>query len=314
MAPRFIGGVVGIATIPFLNAQNRGGASGVWDLIQQNYFKKRNVWPGTGYISVSGGNVADGLAPGNGYLYHTFTASGTLVIGGGTKTIEILVIGAGGHGGSGYYGGGGGAGGLIYRSNASAIEGTHSISIGAQGPGSGGDSSLNMGAGSNYVSRGGGYGGPRTGAGGPGGSGGGVGMPTPRGLGIQTTDPTLPNESKLYGFGNPGGPNAYGAGGGGSSVAGEPGPEGGGGDGKQFPQFQGPLIGLPAINPLNGFFAGGGAGGIYPSSSNPGGSGGGGNAPAGNASGYGSGGAGATPSGGAGGNATGGIVIIRYAF
>lgn len=314
MAPRFIGGVVGIATIPFLSEQNRGGAGGVWDLIQQNYFKKRNVWPGTGNISVSGGNVADGLAPGNGYLYHTFTASGSLVIEEGTKTIEILVIGAGGHGGTGYYGGGGGAGGLIYRSNASAIEGTHSISIGAQGPGSGGDSSLNMGAGSNYVSRGGGYGGPRTGAAAPGGSGGGVGMPGTEGLGIQTTDATLPSESRLYGFGNDGGPSAYGAGGGGATQAGEHGDDGGGGDGKQYPQFQGPLIGIPAINPLNGYFAGGGAGGVYPSSSNPGGEGGGGNASGGDASGYGSGGAGATPNGGAGGNATDGIVVIRYAI
>ena len=34
-----------------------------------------------------------------------------------------------------------------------------------------------------------------------------------------------------------------------------------GGLARQYPQFAGPLIGLPALNPLNGYFAGGGAGG-----------------------------------------------------
>ena len=50
---------------------------------------------------------------------------------------------------------------------------------------------------------------------------------------------------------------------------------GAGGDGLQFPQFTGPLIGVPALNPLNGYFAGGGAGGGSGYPSTPGGSSGG---------------------------------------
>ena len=35
--------------------------------------------------------------------------------------------------------------------------------------------------------------------------------------------------------------------------------------GKQYPAFTGPLIGVPALAPLNGYFAGGGGGGSEPS-------------------------------------------------
>ena len=71
-------------------------------------------------ITASGGNQSpgDGLAPGNGYKYHTFTSSGTFTVTEGTGEIEYLVIGGGGAGGGGYYriAGGGGAGGLLSNS------------------------------------------------------------------------------------------------------------------------------------------------------------------------------------------------------
>ena len=53
----------------------------------------------TSPFSATGGNVANGLEPGNGYAYHTFTTSGSLTLVGGTKTgFEVLVVGGGGGG------------------------------------------------------------------------------------------------------------------------------------------------------------------------------------------------------------------------
>ena len=49
-------------------------------------------------------------SPGNGYTYHVFTTSGSLVCSGGPKSVEYLVIASGGSG-SARHGGGGGAGG-----------------------------------------------------------------------------------------------------------------------------------------------------------------------------------------------------------
>ena len=65
-------------------------------------------------MEATGGNYV--LTPGNGYKYHTFTASGSFVCSelGDTGEIEVLVVGGGGGGGNGggEGGGGGGAGGL----------------------------------------------------------------------------------------------------------------------------------------------------------------------------------------------------------
>ena len=95
----------------------------------------------------------------------------------------------------------------------------------------------------------------------------------------------------------------------------------------QLPSFAGPLIGLPGLNPHNGYFAGGGGGGInsgQPSSYGARGLGGGGRGnvwpnsrapemPAVANTGGGGGGGVAhengSPGGGAGGS---GIVVIRY--
>tara|TARA_Y100000004_G_C8914806_1_gene412598 strand:+ start:423 stop:1358 length:936 start_codon:yes stop_codon:yes gene_type:complete len=64
-------------------------------------------------FAATGGNqnTAGGDAPGNGYKYHVFTSSGSLVCTGSPKNIEFLVV-AGGGGGGFSNGGGAGAGGL----------------------------------------------------------------------------------------------------------------------------------------------------------------------------------------------------------
>ncbi len=59
----------------------------------------------------TGGTVtAAGIAPGNGYRYHVFTAPGTFTVT-APGNVEYLVIAGGGGGGVGA-GGGGGAGGF----------------------------------------------------------------------------------------------------------------------------------------------------------------------------------------------------------
>ena len=48
---------------------------------------------GASPFSATGGNIADTLAPGNGYKYHTFGTPGSLVATGGPRAVEILVVG-----------------------------------------------------------------------------------------------------------------------------------------------------------------------------------------------------------------------------
>ena len=266
--------------------------------------------------SVTGGQQ-DGIQPGNGYVYHVFTAPGFLVVNcppGGVAPVDVLVVGGGGGGGTGWYGGGGGGGGVIYYPNYTLKKGPHSVTVGAGGAPStnGGDSTYGQ-PDNPLVALGGGYGGPRSAPGGPGGSGGGVGLPNAFGEGIQTTDLTIPANSRTYGHGNDGGPQAYGAGGGGASQAGFPGPQGGGGDGYDAGlTFDGPVIGYPGLNPQNGFFGGGGAGGAYPGGSQPGGAGGGAGVGNQGVDITGGGGGGGQNNGAAGGSGGSGVVIFRY--
>ena len=69
-----------------------------------------NKWAPTD-VAATGGTISD---PGNGYAYHTFKSSGSLVVsaipGGHPGTCEVLVVGGGGGSASGYYGGGGAGG------------------------------------------------------------------------------------------------------------------------------------------------------------------------------------------------------------
>ena len=247
---------------------------------------------------VSGGNAADGLEPGNGYKYHTFTSPGTLTISGSPEALEVLMVAGGGGGGaanspSGTDGGaGGGAGGLIYVPSFEFSPGDHPIVIGSGGSGAplpstpgGPDIASQKGGNTTWgnlltaIGGGGGGSGP---IGGPanthnpfgsgGGQGGGGSGPHPtdhEGTGYQPGAPQNIPAPSYQQFGNPGG-NAdnvaphSGGGGGGAGAAGGPGnnpAQREGGLARQYPQFAGPLIGLPALNPLNGYFAGGGAGG-----------------------------------------------------
>jgi len=278
-------------------------------------------------FSATGGNVS-ALAPGNGYKYHTFTSPGTFTVSGQSKNIELLVV-AGGGGAGGYRCSGGGAGGLIYygpqptTSTAGAsfpvVPGTYSVQVGAGGTGNDPDNSQN-GTPSYFgpvVATGGGAG--QQGPGGvPGGSGSGTGV---------NVNPNPIGGTGISGQGFPGGGSGpYGGGGGvtgggggaGGAGSANSGPTGGpGGNGLQFPSFTGPLIGVPSLAPLSGYFAGGGAGAAGPSNYGfAGGTGGLGGGGSGNA-------AGVTNSGG--GAASGypqdattpqpggpGIVIIRY--
>lgn len=279
---------------------------------------------------------ATGLAPGNGYIYHTFTGPGTFTVNsvGAPGTIEVLVVGGGGAGGADRTGGGGGAGGLRYQSTFSISIGSYPVTVGNGGPlGNNGSSSIF----STITSQGGGRGGtdpnyfgPSPGTGFPGGSGGGArsNSTASGGSGNSVTGTSTPAPSQ----GNPGGSNVSGvgvvggSGGGGAGAAGAPVSAGGsasaGGVGLQYPQFTGPLIGVPSLAPLSGYFAGGGGGGnAEPTGSTfaPGGLGGGGRGQSGDGStspspgvsnsGGGGGGAGPSTGGGTGGS---GIVIIRY--
>tara|TARA_R100000482_G_scaffold53432_1_gene19145 strand:+ start:482 stop:1429 length:948 start_codon:yes stop_codon:yes gene_type:complete len=278
-----------------------------------------------GSIIATGGNQSpsSGLTPGNGYKYHTFTSPGELTLTSGSGNVEVLVV-AGGGGGGNEQSGGGGAGGLAYNPSTpiKATLGPYAITVGnggnAQQPGS---PSTAIG----IIALGGGRGvrrDPSTGGGtGSGGSGGGGGSQDPSAP-HPGTQPGQPQPAGTSNYGNPGGSGTIpvGGGGGGAGASGSNGPPGAGGNGRQYPQFTGPLIGVPALNPLSGYFAGGGGGrgdaayGGSPANA-PGGAGGGGqaNRPTGDPgvanSGGGGGGSSDPGPGGSGGS---GIVVIRY--
>jgi hypothetical protein len=92
--------------------------------------------------TISGGTVTNIT----GYEVHTFTASGTLTVTGGTATVEYLVAGGGGANGL-WSAEDAGAGGLLVGSTALSA-GSYAISVGAAGTGAGsaptngGDSSI----------------------------------------------------------------------------------------------------------------------------------------------------------------------------
>ena len=244
--------------------------------------------------TITGGNV-EGLQPGNGYAYHTFTTPGDLIIptSQGPKTCEVLIVGGGGSGGSNAAGGGcggGGAGALLYAPTITLTPGSYPIEVGdwtAMNPSQNqtGNPSTAFGA----TADGGGYGGGGGGQkGGYGGSGGGgcAGSPYgPGGYPVKNPAPTPYGTFTAYrNIGGPGtGPSSPRKGGTGGE-AGDSGEEGDptarGGEGKQYPQFKGDLIGYPVMNILDGYFAGGGGGANngYPPGNNSmlGGNGGGG--------------------------------------
>jgi len=275
--------------------------------------------------------------------YTSFTASGTFSVPAGVAAVDVLVVagGGGGSGGDGSRGAGagGGAGGLIFMPDYPVTpSGTITVTVGCGGsngqaspdlntnkggPGSnssfGSPSDPGIGSGGILSAIGGGGGGSPTKAGQPGGSGGGAHSDGAE-PGGTATQPTQPDNSGAYGFGNPGGTGIVGgraASGGGAGAAGRHHSESpnAGGIGKAYTIADG-------TTPVY-YAGGGGSGGHGPTgpTGTPGGQGGGGkgsdsgadNAVAGSPNTGGGGGGGgenptASPSA-AGGK---GIVIVRY--
>lgn len=342
---RFLGGIFGQAVGFSTNLSDV--ESGVYTLKEASWNRQRNGWVST--FTATGGNTVDTSSM-PGYKMHIFTASGSLVVTDvGPGTCDILVVGGGG-GGSADGTAGGGGGGLVWRPGMPIpAAGTYPVTIGAGGAhgdhdGDQGDqgtpSTFNDPTGSALlVGLGGGgarhatTGGSTGGSGGGGGYGGGTGLD-----GIQTTEPTIPADSRTYGFGNPGGdggnaaPQYTGAGGGGALTAGSDGPgagpAGAGGHGKDMSPVVGTSYGAPGTagqpgTAGGGWFAGGGGGNINaPTGSGIGGKGGGGNGTGPGGTPGNTGGSGTTNSGGGGGagyrsptvgGGGPGVVIVRYA-
>lgn len=312
---------------------NNESSVGIWYLDEQQQAEGARNWvpgsvaPPPPSLSITGGNTADGLAPGNGYKYHTFTTSGTLSVT-GTTNIEVLVV-AGGGGGGYFQSGGGGAGGLAYNPAVPVTTGSYPIVIGSGGPGAnGGSATGNDTTAFSITAKGGGRGGSRSPgnqAGSPGGSGGGAASQEPSSSDTYAaTQPSQPQPAGTTNRGFRGGSGSgnsgpvYGGGGGGGAGAvggnGNSSTNGPGGAGFQYPQFTGPLIGLAPLNPYSGFFAGGGgaAGNDVPYGSGGSGGGGAGNSPSGTAGVNFLGGGGGGGQGGSGGSGGTGIVVIRY--
>jgi len=283
-------------------------------------------------VRASGGTINDNGAT----RTHTFTGAGTFkVLDPALASVEVFVIGGGGGAGGtpqGNTAGSGGAGGAVYYTAypVSVNPGQYSVVVGGGGAGSPEGGGV-RGTNSSF--------GPAIGLGGAGGAGwlnnpladpGGCGAGAGGYLanasnGLQPAQPQpvpgFTNYGGNGGFNNvPGNPghSAGGGGIGGNGSNSHPDP-GAGGAGLQFPQFNAPLIGLPALAPFNGFFGGGGAGRKVGATVQPASAGGGGLypnlSPTDNPNGFqytGGGGASGGSSPPAGGNGGTGIVLVRY--
>jgi len=133
MARGFIGNRIGTAVTD-------GATGGQFSLDDNYYLMTRDTLNAP--FSASGGNQQNGLAPGNGYKYHTFTTSGSFVVSSGQQAVEVLAVGAGGGGGSNNNGGsdgggGGGGGGVALVTALSLGPGTYNITCGGGGGGGG---------------------------------------------------------------------------------------------------------------------------------------------------------------------------------
>ena len=252
--------------------------------------------PVTPAASASGGNV-NGLEPGNGYTYQTFTSPGTLTVTGASIRADIFVLGGGGGGGAGNGSGGtgGGAGGLAYIGSRVLEIDDYPVTIGnggggaGNGPrgGTGGDTTFGPGTPTPITAKGGGGGGGSSGspsAPGAGGGCGGGGSDTGY-FGGSTNQPPQNGPLQpegLFNFGQPGmGGQAqpgdtFSRGGAGGGLGGQgyttnnfpsqfgpPAPEtfrliGKGGNSLPFNGFDGTTIGVPSLSPFSGQFGGGG--------------------------------------------------------
>ena len=116
-------------------------------------------------IEATGGTKS---TPGDGYIYHQFTSSGSFQVTKGSGDVLYAVIGGGGGGGAAS-GGGGGAGGFNGPGTFAAETNTYPITIGSGGSGGptsspqrgnpGGTSTLTIPGGTPIIAEGGGGGG-----------------------------------------------------------------------------------------------------------------------------------------------------------
>lgn len=154
------------------------------NIVNGNITSSANI---TSAPSCTGGSINTTAIPGT--TIHTFTSSGSLVCASG-KTVQILVVAAGGTGGNHQSGnagtGGGGGGGVAYVTGFSLPSGTYTITVAGtttgkispawcDGIGNNGGQSIFSGTGINITTNGGGGGGGCSFASGnTGGSGGGA--------------------------------------------------------------------------------------------------------------------------------------------
>jgi hypothetical protein len=213
------------------------------------------------------------ISYGNGYVYHTFTSTGSFLPSQQIKGAEILAIAGGG--GGGYGGGGGGAGGINYVSYQTLNAGnTYTALVGAGG--AGGTPSVAPVNGSNSIlssisatgGGGGGQGGAGPESGQNGGSGGGARRNGSVGTGVS-------------GQGNNGGTgnstNARNGGGGGAGAVGSnfgSGFSGAGGIGSSTYSVFGSVTNTGVLSAGGYYYAGGGGGGAGDGSAQTAGEGG----------------------------------------
>ncbi len=298
-------------------------------------------------VQATGGTKA---TPGDGYTYHVFTASGSLVISSGSDNMDVLMVGGGG--GGGFDRGGGGGGGAFRPETFAGEPGVHPVTIGSGGEGGTGSPGGTVGGNTTfvynstpYIAGGGGCGGGTGGSPGPGtpgnygGSGGGAGRSNSYSAGaVGGPAPYNPygHPGKLSFSGSyPGGPiDDVGGGGGGAGLGGSPtvpspypytAPTPGTVDHRYINASDGKTLPwIPASYGFGGWFAGGGGGGggvgagnagALPSTQKAGAGRGAGptvtsTAAYANTGSGGGGGSGATPAVGKDGAA--GVVLIRY--
>jgi len=241
------------------------------------------------------------------YTYHTFTSTGSFVLGSTAKTIEYLIVGGGG-GGAYYAGAGGGAGGLIQSSFSGTANTTYTMTVGNGGAGipSSNGNAVNHGytgqnsqiAGSGLstiIAYGGGGGAGGLGSGRTGQNGGSGGGGCSYGTGDYA------GGSGTSGQGNDGGYQANAGGGGGGAGSAASGVNGG--TGLQYSTWA-----TATSTGENGYYASGGSG--YPNGTSSDGGGGDYSAPTNPIANTGGGGRGdGGTTNGAGGS---GVVIVRY--
>lgn len=130
--PKNVGNYVGFTTDGYGNTSGR--LPGLWSVFDVARYARKSLWPVPAQLSGTGGNVADGLAPGNGYVYHTYTSPGTFTTNIKSGEAEILIVAGGGAGGY-RISGGGGAGGVLHGTITLSASTTYNITVGKGGYG-----------------------------------------------------------------------------------------------------------------------------------------------------------------------------------